>query len=254
MFILKKLVSPFLLPMPICFVLMAFGLLLLWFSRKQIAGKFFLSIGFFILFLFSYSIPSNSITAFLEYRYPPLLGNHTIQDVKWVVVLGGGHISDARLPATGQISPPSLFRLIEGIRIHKQMNGSKLILSGGSGFDPVSNAEVMARVALGLGLAENELVLESESKDTKDQALLLKPIIGNEPFVLVTSATHMPRSMALFQKLGMNPVPAPTDYTVKLPNHLSPGSFFPRGKNIVKAERSIHEYLGIVWAKIQGQI
>lgn len=254
MFILKKIVAPFFLPMPFCLIVLTVGLLLVWFSRKQKAGKIILSAGIVLLFFFSYSIPSNMIATRLEYQYPPLFENQDIKDVKLVVVLGGGHTSDDRLSATGQIGPSSLSRLVEGIRIHRLLDNSKLILSGGSGFDPVPNAKVMARVALDLGLTEKELVLESESKDTKDQAQFLKETIGNEKFVLVTSASHMPRSMALFKKLGMQPIPAPTDYTVKESQRLSPGSFFPSAGNIVKVERAIHEYLGMIWAEFRGQI
>lgn len=243
-----------LLPLPLCFVLLTSGLILLWFTRKQKIGKIFVTIGIALLLFFSYSIPANMITTRLEYQYPPLIENQDIKDVKLVVVLGGGHVSDDRLPAMGQIAPSSLSRLVEGIRIHRLLDNSKLILSGGSGFDPVPNAKVMARVALDLGLTEKELVLESESKDTRDQALLLKKTIGSEKFVLVTSATHMPRSMALFKKLGMQPIPAPTDYTVKTNERLSPGSFFPGAGNIVKVERAIHEYLGMIWAEFRGQI
>ena len=71
---------------------------------------------------------------------------------------------------------------------------------------------------------------------------------------LAFSLTHMPRSVALFKKLGMQPIPAPTDYTVKESEHLSPGSFFPGAGNIVKVERAIHEYLGMIWAEFRGQI
>jgi uncharacterized SAM-binding protein YcdF (DUF218 family) len=254
MFILKKIVAPFFLPMPICFILLTVGLFLVCFSRKQKTGKIILSAGIVLLFFFSYGIPSNMIATRLEYQYPPLFENQDIKDVKVVVVLGGGHTSDDRLPAMGQIGPSSLSRLVEGIRIHRLLDNSKLVLSGGSGFDPVPNAKVMARVALDLGVTEKELILESESKDTKDQALLLKETIGNGKFVLVTSATHLPRSMALFKKLGMQPIPAPTDYTVKESEHLSPDSFFPGAENIIKVERAIHEYLGMIWAKIRGQI
>lgn len=75
-------------------------------------------------------------------------------------------------------------------------------MSGGGVFDPVSNAEIMARVAMEIGVPERDIILESKSKDTKDEARFIKPIVGNEPFVLVTTASHIPRSMALFKNLA----------------------------------------------------
>jgi len=78
--------------------------------------------------------------------------------------------------------------------------------------------------------------------------------VGNEKFILVTSASHMPRSMALFEKLDMQPIPAPTDYGVRKRQGVSPGMFFPSADNLRKAEKAFHEYLGLAWGKIRGQI
>ena len=88
-------------------------------------------------------------------------------------------------------------------------------MSGGGVYDPVSDAEVMARVAGEIGVPERDIILESKSKDTRDEALFIKPIVGKGPFVLVTTASHIPRSMALFNKLGMNPIPSPVGHCIK---------------------------------------
>jgi uncharacterized SAM-binding protein YcdF (DUF218 family) len=132
--------------------------------------------------------------------------------------------------------------------------GSKLILSGGRGFDPVPNAKIMADVAIAIGLDKEDLVLESLSKDTEDEARLVQKIVGDDRFVLVTSAFHMPRSVALFKKLGMKPLPAPTGHQVKERQGRSPAMVFPRADNLRKAEMAFHEYLGSVWARIRGQV
>jgi uncharacterized SAM-binding protein YcdF (DUF218 family) len=60
--------------------------------------------------------------------------------------------------------------------------------------------------------------------------------------------------MALFQKLGMKPIPAPTDHWVKERKGISPYAFFPRADALRKAELAFHEYLGLAWAKLRGQI
>jgi uncharacterized SAM-binding protein YcdF (DUF218 family) len=173
---------------------------------------------------------------------------------KFVVVLGGGHISDPKLPITSQISGESLVRLVEGIRIYKKYSHVKLILSGGRGFGSIPCAEVMAHVAKELGVDENDIILESQSKDTKDEAQLIKPLVENDHFILVTSASHMPRSMALFKKLGMNPIPSPTGHLAIRKEGLSPSSFFPSAGDFLKTEKVFHEYLGIAWAKLRGQL
>jgi len=144
--------------------------------------------------------------------------------------------------------------VVEGIRIHKKLPGSKLILSGGGGFDPVPNARIMADVASTLGISSSDMVLEPDSKDTKDEAVLIQKIVENEKFILVTSASHMPRSMALFNKLGMQPIPAPTDHAMKRRQGTHPGVFFPSSGKIRNAELVFYEYLGLAWAKLRGQM
>ncbi len=261
MFILKNIISGFLLPLPLSLLLSFLGLYLLWFTTKQKAGKILVSVGLVILVLFSYSAIADKLLRPLERRYDTfeIKSSSTVPEtedesaIKFVVVLGGGHTSDPELPLISQISKGSLVRLIEGIRIYRKYPGAKLLLSGGVVFDPVSEAEIMARVAREIGVPERDIILESKSKDTRDEALLIKPIVGNEPFVLVTTASHIPRSIALFKKLGMNPIPSPIGHSVKDRQGLSPSSFFPSTGNIYKVQLAIHEYLGMTWAKLRGQ-
>ena len=73
----------------------------------------------------------------------------------------------------------------------------------------------MAKMAIELGTDKKKLVLEFKSKNTKDQASFIHNIIGNDKSILVTSASHMARSISLFQSKGMYPIPAPTGYHVK---------------------------------------
>jgi len=254
LFLFKKLLAPFFFPLPICIVILLLGLFLLWFTRRQKTGKIVVSLGVILLTILSYGTASNILLRSLEYKYPPLIGLEDVQDVKWVVVLGGGHTSDQRLPITSQLSDASIARLMEGIRLQRQLPGSKLLLSGGGVFDPIPTAIILADVAESIGVNGKDLVLESDSKDTKDETILVKDIVGNDRCILVTSAYHMPRSMALFKNLGMHPIPAPTDYFVKKPKRTSPGMFFPTAENLNKAERGVSEYLGLVWGKLRDQI
>jgi uncharacterized SAM-binding protein YcdF (DUF218 family) len=227
---------------------------MLWFTRKEKIGKAVVLIGVVLLGILGYGFISEVLLRPLEYKYPPMLKFDDAQSVKWLVVLGGGHTSDPQLPANSQLSGASLARLVEGIRLHNMLPGSKLILSGGSGFDEVPNSEVLADVALAIGVDKRDLVLESASRDTKDEGKLIQKILGNDKFILVTSASHMPRSVALFERLGMKPIPASADYWVKNRQGLSPGMFFPSADGLMKAERVFYEYMGLAWAKLRGQI
>ena len=254
MFLLKKIVAPLVLPLSVCIGILLIGVCCLFFTRKQKTGKAIILLGIASLIIFSYAPVADVALRSLEYRYPPLVDVVPFSDVAWVVVLGGGHHSDSTLPVTSQLSESSISRLVEGIRIHRLLPESRLLLSGGTVFDPVPEANVMAEVAGTMGIEGNKIILEERSRDTKDQARFIHEIVGDERFVLVTSASHMPRSMALFRKFQMNPIPAPADYLVKKRQKIGPSLFFPNLESLRKMERVFHEYLGLGWARLRGQI
>ena len=254
MFLIKKVISAFLMPLSLCTVIIVSGILLHIFGGRKRLARMLIVLGLSLFVCFSFSPIPDCLISPLENRYPPLADPETHDHVKWVVVLGGGHVPDPRLSANNQLLAPTLNRLIEGIRIHRMLPGSKLILSGG-GYG-TSQAETMARAAVSLGIDRADLVLEDQSLDTKDEAMLLKGVVRSHPFILVTSAAHMPRSMALFRKLGMAPIPAPADYLVKKADRekLRLSTFLPGSGNLQKAESALHEYLGLAWGWLRGQI
>lgn len=262
LFLLKKIIAGFLMPIPLIVLIYCLGLFLIWCTKKQKAGVLLVTFTFFMLCLFSFSPLPDAMLTTLERQYaayaPSVRQDTDGQQggIKFVVVLGGGHASDPFLPATSQISRAGLIRLVEGIRIYRQTPGSKLVLCGGSVIDPVSEAKLMAGIATDLGVNENGIILESLSKDTKDEARLIQTIVGRQPFVLVTSASHMPRSMALFRKQGMNPIPAPTGHLVQMSQATGPSRFFffPGSGALGKTETTFYEYLGTYWAKLRGLI
>jgi uncharacterized SAM-binding protein YcdF (DUF218 family) len=230
------------------------GLFFLWFTRRQKSGKIIITVGVVVLTIFSLGFLSNTLLGVLENEHSPLTDLQKLKGVKWIVVLGGGVVSDNRLSANDQISASSLSRLVEGIRIHTNLEGSKLIFSGGAVFDPIPEAKVLADVALSLGVGEENILLESVSKDTEDQAQNIQKFAKlheNERFVLVTSASHMPRAVALFRRFGLRPIAAPTDFQVKRQTGINPLSFSPSSSGLTKMERVFHEYLGLLWAKFK---
>jgi len=254
MFLFKKILAPFFFPLSICLEILFSGLFFLWFTHKQKTGKIVISIGVILLTTISYDALSNMLLRPFESKYSPITDVSDFSNVRWVAILSGGHSTDPKLSVTDQLSSASLVRLIEGIRLFRKLSNSKLLLSGGCAFSSTSEAGEMAKMAMALGIDKNDLVLESKSKDTKDQASFIHNIIGNDKFILVTSASHMARSMALFQSKGMNPIPAPIGYRIKDKLKINPADFFPSANGIDKMERVVYEYLGIAWAKLRGQI
>ena len=258
---MKKIVALFLYPVGLCLGILILGLVCLWATRRQRLGKVLVTLGTVLLLLYSTSFISSGLLVPLEQRYPALLHPETLSwgpkdstSPKWIVVLGGGHVSDPRLPANSQISAPALGRVVEGVRLHKAVPGSKLLLSGGAVFDPVPEAEVMAQIAVLLGVKPQDITLESDSRDTAEEAEIIAKMIGRETFILVTSAAHMPRSMALFRRRGMQPIPAPADFRAPNTQSSDPMRFFPGVWSLVQTQIAVHEYLGLAWAWLRGEI
>jgi uncharacterized SAM-binding protein YcdF (DUF218 family) len=264
LFLFKKVVASLLLPLSLCLGLLFIGLGLLWFTRRQRSGKILVSAGAGLLLVLSYSGVSDMALRPLELKYPPVADSdagsggpqdgHFLGAGSYIVVLGGGINRDATLPVTSQIGSQSLSRLLEGVRLYKAEPGRKLILSGGPVFSPISESQVMSRVALIMGVNPRDILQESVSRDTEEQARLLKPLVGRERFFLVTSAAHMPRAMALFRRQGLEPVAAPAGLPAQQTAPWSPGDFFPSSLSLQRMEIALHEYLGLAWAWLRGVI
>lgn len=252
MYLFKKIVAPLLLPVPLCLMLLAAGVALFWFTRRQRAGKILATTGFSLLVLLSYGWVSGPLIRTLEWYHAPLVSVLPDTEIKWVVVLGGGTSSDTRLPIAGRLSEASLARLIEGIRLHRQIPGSRLILSGGSVFGYGADAESMSALAVSLGIAPENIVTDAKSLDTEAQARNIREIVRNDKFIMVTSASHMRRAVGLFKRVGLDPIPAPTHYLSQMNGEISPADFYPGSGALRAAEAAVYEYLGIAWAKLRG--
>jgi uncharacterized SAM-binding protein YcdF (DUF218 family) len=251
-FLVKKIVGPMLYPVPLVLAFLLLGLLSLWLRRGSRGGRLLVTLGTGLLIAFTWGPFPDRVARWLEDRYPALRDAQDLTGVRWVVVLGAGHVSDPRLPVTSQLDDSALVRLVEGIRVHRMLAGSKLLLSGGGGADPVPNARVMGELARALGVDQRDMVLETVSRDTEEEAVEVLKIIGRERFVMVTSATHMPRSMMLFEAKGMRPIPAPAGHLAKERQGLGPGDFFPSAEGLRRVQRSSHEYMGMIWARVRG--
>lgn len=263
MFFLKKLISAVLMPMPLCLAAIAVGLALLWFTKRQRAGKIVATAGFGALLLLSYGVVADLLSVPLENDHQPLLvagsadgpDDARARQARWIVVLGGGHSYHPELPPNSQAGLAALARLVEGVRLKKQLPAAKLIVSGAYGAPGPTHAKVLASIAEGMGVARADIVLEERTYDTHDEAMAVRNLVGgNTTVILVTSATHLPRAAALFRKQGLDPLPSPADVVGIDPPGVDVGSFFPDGGAMFEIQRAWHEYLGMIFSKLRGQI
>lgn len=250
MFLLKKMVSNLLYPLPFLFLVGFVIIILIIFTKKDklIHG---LSIAFItLLAVFSFKPIPRFFTRKLERKYDALLV--TPADVSTIVVLGGGSCADNALPTSSQLTSASLTRLTEGIVHFNELDSARLIVTGGAIFDSVTIASLQRRMAIKLGVDSNHIAMADSALDTEMEARAVRKMVTENRIILVTSATHMNRSVSLFKKVGFDPIPAPTNHKVH-DAVFSPGDIFPSGGNILMFKKTVHEYLGMIWSKLRGR-
>lgn len=261
MYLIKKVLGRFLFPVSLSLEVLLIGLLLLWFTRKQKTGKTVVTFAGVMLFCFGSAFFSNLLLLPLESRYPPLditpqaRAAAGLGAAKFIVVLAGGFSDGGNRPVILRLNEASITRLVEGVRVSKELKCCKLVLSGGKGMGAViSSAEAMAQVAQSLGVGREDMILEAESHDTADQARLVKPIVRDAPCILVTEASHMPRAMGLFRKQGTHPIADPVDFHSSQSRVLTLNDFYPSAEVFYGSERAVYEYLGLALEKMRGRI
>jgi len=250
---LREILSFLINPLPILYLLLLTGTLFLLLRRKKTSRWFFLFSALWLLAITTSPFP-RFVASRLENTYPPLLSfpvTDTSRPVN-ILVLGGGHTHDLRFPPNDQLSINALGRLAEGIRLYRQIPRSRLITSGYAGKEDISQAMVMYRTALLLGVDSSRLSLQEEPRITWHEALSYRQNFDTTAtLIIVTDAIHMPRAMMLFRKAGLHPIAAPTNHLIKK------GFYRPRpdislgSGNIKMLEAGFHELTGLVWGWIR---
>ncbi|WP_372934703.1 ElyC/SanA/YdcF family protein [Mariniphaga sediminis] len=195
----------------------------------------------------------NWLVGEMENRYPVFQLNQlkATQKEVHILVLGGGHTFDERLPANAQLSGNALERLAEGIRLHRLLPESLLITSGAGAKNEPSQAEILRNAALLLGVDSARIQMQTKPVNTWMEAQEYKRLYGSDAqLILVSSALHMPRAMYLFRKMGLSPIATPTNYRVKKGTQSAFRVALPSENNVEKISALMHEVTGIVWAWI----
>jgi uncharacterized SAM-binding protein YcdF (DUF218 family) len=243
--LIKQSISFCIEPLGLVLLLLSFGIYFLY-KQRYSSAKIFLLLGVSLLLLFSSPSFSNFLVTQLENQYPQY--NYK-KRVNYIHVLGNGHNTDKDQPISSHLTDSGTKRVLEGVILHRAMPNTKIIFTGYEGDTNRSNAQMNAALAIALGVEHSSLIIGSQPEETREEALFTKSIVGDEPFVLVTSATHMPRAMMLFHLQGMNPIAAPTAfYKEQDQRYLQ----FPSLHAFLKSQIAIHEYIGMLWVKIRG--
>jgi uncharacterized SAM-binding protein YcdF (DUF218 family) len=243
-FIISKTLLLLLLPPASLLVLILAGLILL--RRHRGTGRVLVAAGISLLYLLSLEPVSDRLIRPLEAAYPPLHGVDIKADA--VVVLGSGVNDLSWLPAGPEPSPSSLQRLVEGIRIARNLR-IPLVVSGGSGaLAPAEarEADAMAALAVKLEFPRGDIIVENRSRNTWENAEQVKGLISGRTIVLVTSAFHLKRAAGMFRKQGFSVNPAPAAYK-SASRPLSITALLPRADALETSSTALAEYFSLAW-------
>jgi uncharacterized SAM-binding protein YcdF (DUF218 family) len=173
--------------------------------------------GFLSLLAIGFSPLSYMLLLPLENRFPlPRL--EQVGDVKGIIILGGFEDAYGTQARGTLLVGDAAERLTEGVLLAHRLPRARVVFSGGSaaiiGASP-SAAGAVANYIIGTGIAADRVILESASRNTRENAVMTYDIVRPKPgerWLLVTSAFHMPRSMGVFRKAGFDVVAWPVDY------------------------------------------
>ena len=251
----SKILTQLAYPLSLSCILILLASVLLWRGRRRPAG---LCLLFSLLVLWLPSLPavSDHLRASLERRYPPV----PIEDVPKadVIVVLGGAVEAVIPPRLGIDLGAAADRVLYAAQLYGAGKVELIIACGGHlpwMRESSAEAPAMAELLRAWGVPDEAILLEMESRNTYENALHSKRLLqtnGLKQVLLVTSALHMPRALALFRASGIDAVPAPTDFEVVDRGDRTLMSWLPDAAALEGSTRAIKEYLGLGVYWIQG--
>lgn len=249
-FVLSKVLMMLMLPPASIILLLLSGLAA---GRKHPrCGRFFIFAAFIALSLLSLPLLADLLIKPLESADPPFCGDPGKASA--VVVLGGGVKDLSWVPAATELGDASLSRIVSGIELARKFR-LPLVVSGGSGAingSTLEEADAMAVQAARLGMPAKDIIIENTSRNTWENAVQVRRLLGARSIILVTSAFHMKRATGMFRKQGFTVLPAPTGYL----SQTRPPSWtnlIPRARYLDISSVAISEYLSLSWYGLTGK-
>ena len=208
-----------------------------------------------------------STPAFSEYLASSLEMDYTARridnypQVGAIVVLSGG-VSKIG-PSADSIRPDDNFdRLYQGWRLYKAKKAQYIVVSGGNipwmtKRGSRSGAARMADLLRELGVPQARIVSEGESRNTRENALNTSQLLqdkGVDKVLLCTSAMHLPRAKACFERTGIQVAPVPAAYESSFIRKSCLLDYLPNAKALQMSTASCKEYLGLAYYWLHGWI
>lgn len=247
--------ASFVIPLNLCIALLVAGTAL-FIARQRKTGILVAICG--IAWVVFWSLPASSLWAGgkLEQRYPHVLPD-TLPQAQAIVVLGG-HTANGRQNWFEAYDPDTASsRVNTAALLYETRRAPRIVLSGAALDGSLSEAEMMARILRQRGIPDDALILETDSFTTYENGVYTRRTLekhGINRILLVTSALHMPRAMAVFRKQDINVIAAPSQPQIVVP--ADPGfSFWVPDARTLSASRSIiKEYAALLVYWLRGWI
>ncbi|HET8598672.1 MAG TPA: YdcF family protein [Castellaniella sp.] len=203
-----------------------------------------------------WSLPTSSLWAggLLEQRYPyePPTAMPTAQAI---VVLGGNTANGRRNWFENYQPDTAVLRTDTAARLYAAGRAPLVVVSGAALDGGVSEARMMASALERDGVPSQAILLENQSLTTHQNAAYTARLLrrqGIRSFLLVTSALHMPRAMASFQKQGLEPIAAPSPPQIVVPQDTDFSFWLPDLRTLNASRSIVKEYLGLLVYWLRG--
>lgn len=208
----------------------------------------FIFFGGYSLFIYLTPFPE-LLLASLEDEYPPLRVESLDTSLHYnMIVLGAGQIWHPGASAVTQLNKTLAARLLEGIRIYRNLPHVTFMGSGEDFSKAYPMAKQAIRAAVELGVSPADTISLRGGYNTREEAASYYRHYGNStPLILVTSAYHMPRAVCWFTAQGISVIPAPANYSVNRKRNGRPGVAIRWDwKRIERMALFLHEWGGWV--------
>ena len=249
MFVIKTILTAFLLP-PGFFIFLLIGFGTLFFiqkNRKPALFNFFIG---FLIWFFSITPVTNTMLKILESDYYSI--KNPCGDV---IILLGDRVYDnmSDFDKVGAPSDRMLRRIYAAAKLQKINNISIIISHGQIHKNEIWKADVIERYLLEFGVKKSRILKEKKSRNTYENARFSREIClqyGFKSPIIVTSAFHLKRSVLSFKKLKMEVKPFPAHFLSWSGREYGWEFWLPKYSNLNNSSIALQEFLGLVYYNI----
>lgn len=242
------------MPFSISLILIIYGLGTKKADRKRIA----IISSFVILYLISNSYLINK--AFNWWEHKPVNINEIQKTYDVGILLTGGMISTPSLTIDHPGFGPHADRFLQAYLLYKNGKIKKILITGASPKDLVaagkSEVQQVSSLLVQWGVKPEDIILEPNAKNTRENALFSEKILRakfpGKNYLLITSAFHMRRSLACFNKVGITTDVFPADFYGGTGNSKIKDILIPNPEVVGYSQPLFREWMGIIIYKIMG--